>query len=68
MAWLAITAFNYFIIITSWRSVGISLIIFKRQDKNKPIPFGPYLATASWFALIWGEQLNASYWQLMALL
>ena len=48
--------------------IGISLIIFKRQDKNKPIPFGPYLATASWFALIWGEQLNASYWQLMALL
>tara|TARA_S200000501_G_scaffold205790_1_gene193482 strand:- start:3872 stop:4756 length:885 start_codon:yes stop_codon:yes gene_type:complete len=48
--------------------VGISLIILKRQDKNKPIPFGPYLAAASWLALIWGEQLNASYWQLMALL
>ena len=48
--------------------IGISLIIFKRQDKNKPIPFGPYLATAAWFALIWGEQLNASYWRLAALI
>ncbi|MDG2471858.1 MAG: A24 family peptidase [Pseudomonadales bacterium] len=48
--------------------IGTVLIVLKRQDKNKPIPFGPYLAAAAWLALIWGEQLNAGYWHLTALL
>ncbi len=41
--------------------IGISLIILGKQDKNKPIPFGPYLAAAGWLALIWGDQINQLY-------
>jgi len=44
--------------------VGISLIIIKRHEKGKPIPFGPYLAAAGWITLIWGAELNALYFQL----
>lgn len=43
--------------------VGISLIIFTDHNRNKPIPFGPYLAAAGWIALLWGEQLTALYLQ-----
>ncbi|MCK5829843.1 MAG: prepilin peptidase [Methylococcales bacterium] len=41
--------------------IGISMIIFVKKDKNIPIPFGPYLATAGWIAMIWGDKINSLY-------
>jgi len=41
--------------------IGISLIVFAKHHHNKPIPFGPYLASAGWIALLWGNQLNQFY-------
>jgi leader peptidase (prepilin peptidase)/N-methyltransferase len=41
--------------------VGISLIVFKGHAREKPIPFGPYLAIAGWIALFWGEELARLY-------
>lgn len=41
--------------------VGVSLILFKGQDKQIPIPFGPYLAAAGWIAMLWGEDIMAFY-------
>ena len=41
--------------------VGIGLILFRGQDKNIPIPFGPYLALAGWIALLWGPQITQTY-------
>jgi leader peptidase (prepilin peptidase)/N-methyltransferase len=41
--------------------VGITLILLKRHQSDKPIPFGPYLASAGWIALLWGSQLNQAY-------
>lgn len=41
--------------------VGISLIVFRRQGKEIPIAFGPYLAAAGWIALIWGHSITAIY-------
>lgn len=41
--------------------VGIAMIAFLGRDKQIPIPFGPYLATAGWIALIWGEQITGQY-------
>jgi leader peptidase (prepilin peptidase)/N-methyltransferase len=38
--------------------VGISLIVIKGQDKNVPIPFGPYLASAGFITLLWGDTLT----------
>jgi leader peptidase (prepilin peptidase)/N-methyltransferase len=41
--------------------VGLSLMLFRRHQLDIPIPFGPYLATAGWIALIWGESINTAY-------
>ena len=43
--------------------VGITLIVGKKLNKEKPTPFGPYLAIAGWIALIWGEKINYAYFQ-----
>ena len=44
--------------------IGISMIIFRGRDKNIPIPFGPYLAIAGWISLMFGEEINQSYFRL----
>lgn len=41
--------------------VGITLILLHRQDKNVPIPFGPYLAFAGVVALLWGDPIIKWY-------
>jgi leader peptidase (prepilin peptidase)/N-methyltransferase len=41
--------------------VGLSLIIISGRDKNRPIPFGPYLAAAGWLNLLWGDSLTQTY-------
>ena len=41
--------------------VGLTLIIIKGRDKSIPIPFGPYLCSAGFIALIWGDSLNQLY-------
>jgi leader peptidase (prepilin peptidase)/N-methyltransferase len=34
--------------------VGVGLIAFRNHDRRVPIPFGPFLAAAGWFAMIFG--------------
>jgi leader peptidase (prepilin peptidase)/N-methyltransferase len=41
--------------------IGILMIAVRGRDRNIPIPFGPYLAAAGWIALMWGNELIASY-------
>jgi leader peptidase (prepilin peptidase) / N-methyltransferase len=41
--------------------IGILMIVLRGRDRNVPIPFGPYLAAAGWIALMWGDELVASY-------
>ncbi len=41
--------------------IGITLIVFRQHQRDIPIPFGPYLATAGWIALIWGHEINTAY-------
>ncbi len=41
--------------------VGITLIVLRKQDREIPIPFGPYLAAAGWITLIWGNSINQAY-------
>lgn len=38
--------------------VGIALIVFARHGRNKPIPFGPYLAGAGLIALVFRTQVS----------
>ena len=44
--------------------IGIALIVFAKHAREKPIPFGPYLAVAGLIALFWGEQINRRYLEL----
>ena len=41
--------------------VGLVLIALGRHRREVPIPFGPYLASAGWVALMWGEAINRAY-------
>jgi len=41
--------------------VGISLIVFAKRGRDKPIPFGPYLAAAGMIALFYGDQLGGIF-------
>jgi leader peptidase (prepilin peptidase)/N-methyltransferase len=42
-------------------TLGLTLISLNKQQRETPIPFGPYLAVAGWIALLWGNGLNAWY-------
>ncbi len=41
--------------------IGIMMMVFFKHQRDKPIPFGPYLAIAGWIALMWGDELVAFY-------
>jgi len=45
--------------------IGIALLTVQGKDKATPIPFGPYLAIAGWITMLWGEQLQASYFNVI---
>jgi leader peptidase (prepilin peptidase)/N-methyltransferase len=42
-------------------AVGIALIALRRQGRDVPIPYGPYLAGAGWIAMLWGPQVVGGY-------
>jgi len=65
-AWMGWQALLGIVLLSSFVGavVGISLIIFKGRDKNIPIPFGPYLATAGWIYLIWGHNIANWYFSI----
>ncbi len=62
-AWLGWQNLPFIIIAASFLGalVGIGLILFKRHDHRKPIPFGPYLAGAGLLAFFWGPQIIHLY-------
>jgi leader peptidase (prepilin peptidase)/N-methyltransferase len=43
--------------------LGLIMLRLRNQDSATPIPFGPYLAIAGWIALLWGDQITATYLQ-----
>ena len=43
--------------------LGTIMLRMQKAESSTPIPFGPYLAIAGWIALLWGEQITASYLQ-----
>lgn len=62
-AWLGWQMLPLAILLSSFVGavVGISLMVFARQGRNVPIPFGPYLAAAGVISLIWGKPLTRAY-------
>lgn len=59
-AWLGWTMLPTIILLSSavGAVVGISLIVFARHGRDKPIPFGPYLAAAGLIALFYGGPIS----------
>ena len=41
--------------------LGVLLILFKVNTRDKTIPFGPYIALGGWIAMLWGEKINTLY-------
>ncbi len=46
--------------------IGGVLILSHRTQRGNPIPFGPFLASAGWIAMMWGPALVARYLGLYA--
>ena len=59
-AWLGWQKLPLVILLSSvvGAAVGIGLMVFARHARDKPIPFGPYLAAAGLIALFWGEDIT----------
>jgi len=47
--------------------LGGLVILIRGRDHNLPFSFGPYLATAGWIALMWGQELVGSYLRMTGL-
>jgi leader peptidase (prepilin peptidase)/N-methyltransferase len=41
--------------------LGIALILFRGRDHSQPMPFGPFLASAGWLTLLWGNDIIGFY-------
>jgi len=59
-AWMGWTMLPTIILLSSvvGAVVGIGLIVFAGRDRNKHIPFGPYLAGAGLIALLYGDRIG----------
>jgi leader peptidase (prepilin peptidase)/N-methyltransferase len=67
-AWLGWKALPTIILLSSvvGAVVGISLIVFAKHGRDKPIPFGPYLAAAGLITLLYGEPIGRYTQSLLA--
>ena len=68
-AWLGWHALPGVILIGSLvGAVGGTIALrFTGQDRQTPIPFGPFLAAGGWIMLVFGDRLNQGYLQLSGL-
>lgn len=41
--------------------IGIGMILLRGRDRQLPIPFGPYLASAGWITMLYGETIQNAY-------
>jgi leader peptidase (prepilin peptidase)/N-methyltransferase len=41
--------------------VGLTLMALGKMNRDKPMPFGPFIAAAGWIALIWGDWIISYY-------
>lgn len=62
-AWLGWQYLAVIVLLSSMvgATISIILMLITKQHYNKPVPFGPYLASAGWIALLWGNELNQLY-------
>ncbi len=65
-AWLGWSALPLVILLSSMVGavIGIAVMVARRQGRDMPIPFGPYLVVAGLIALFWGDALTDRYLEL----
>ncbi|MDG1460192.1 MAG: A24 family peptidase, partial [Luminiphilus sp.] len=68
-AWFGWQTIPLIIILSSFVGafIGILLILLKKQGREVPMPFGPYLAGAGLITLFFGDQLTAAYFSFIGL-
>ncbi|MEA2773549.1 MAG: leader peptidase (prepilin peptidase) / N-methyltransferase [Acetobacteraceae bacterium] len=47
--------------------LGLSMIVLRGRDRAAPMPFGPYLATAGWLGMMYGDALITAYLRISGL-
>lgn len=69
-AWLGFTQLPLVILLSSLTGaiIGITMMVAFKHHRDKPIPFGPYLAIAGWIAFMWGDSLVTWYYQQLGIL
>ncbi len=62
-AWLGWQALPMIILLSALvgAAVGIGLILLRRHERDRPIPFGPYLAGAGLLSLYFGDALRTFF-------
>ena len=67
-AWFGWQAVPLMILLSSFvgAALGITILLSKRQGRDTPMPFGPYLAGAGLLTLFYGDTLITEYLQLVA--
>ena len=67
-AWFGWQAVPLMILLSSFvgAALGIAILIARRQGRDTPIPFGPYLAGAGLLTLFFGDTLTTEYLQLVS--
>jgi leader peptidase (prepilin peptidase) / N-methyltransferase len=48
--------------------LGILMIVLRGRDRAAPMPFGPYLATAGWLSMMYGDTLVSGYLRVSGLI
>ena len=68
-AWFGWQAVPLMILLSSFvgAALGIGILIARRQGRDTPMPFGPYLAGAGLLTLFFGDTLITEYLQLVSL-
>lgn len=68
-AWFGWQTIPLIIILSSFVGafIGILLILLKKQGREVPMPFGPYLAGAGLITLFFGDRLTAAYFSFIGL-
>ena len=67
-AWFGWQAVPLIILLSSFvgAALGIGILIARRQGRDTPMPFGPYLAGAGLLTLFFGDTLITEYLQLVS--
>jgi len=66
-AWFGWQALPVLVLLSSLAGAlfGITLIVFSKDKKSRPIPFGPYLAIAGFIFLLYGHEITQAYFKMV---